>query len=98
VTNFPDEELAWGIAYAKPGVQAFTSHPGENSADRRQIWWRVAKWRPDAELHNLFRSIGVEKYGNELLEYWEDDYAGQGLDRRDTFESWEQARWAIDPE
>lgn len=44
------------------------------------------------------KKIGVGRYGNELLEYWEDDYAGQGLDRRDLFESWERARWTVDPE
>lgn len=98
VTNFPNEELAWGIAYARPGIQAFRCHPGENNADRRQIWWRVGKWRPDAEFHSLFKDIGVGRYGNELLEYWEDEYAGQGLDRRDYFNCWEWARWEVDPE
>ena len=87
VSKWPDAELAWGIVYTKPSMKAFTTSPGENYIDSRQIWWRVGRWRPDPELHQHFQKIGRDLFGEELLEYWpsEFDDAGEGLDYREDF-------------
>jgi hypothetical protein len=90
VSRFTEGELAWGIAYAKPGAEAFATDPGEDFCSIRQIWWRVAKWRPNPELHNLFQQIGCEAHGKDIQEYWDDNgYSGEGLVERDWFESFE---------
>ncbi|KAF2452113.1 hypothetical protein P171DRAFT_450765 [Karstenula rhodostoma CBS 690.94] len=88
VTEFSNEDpagLAWGVAYRKPGVKAFDSWNGEDFCASRQLWWRVARWRPDSELHELFRQIGKDRYGDELKEYWDAYMAGEGLSYRDDF-------------
>jgi hypothetical protein len=84
--------LAWGVAYVKPGTVAFRKDPGEDFSDVRQIWWKVAKWRPEPELHKFFQTIGRQEHGEGLKEYWGDDYYGQGLVQRTLFESFE---WRI---
>lgn len=89
VTLFSDEPgagLAWGMAYRKPGVKAFDSWNGEDFCASRQLWWRVARWRPDFELHELFRQIGKDRHGDELKEYWDSWKAGEGLTYREDFE------------
>jgi hypothetical protein len=83
------EDLAWGVAYTKPGTIAFRNDPGEDYSDVRQIWWKVANWRPESELHQLFQIIGRQEHGEGLNEYWGDDYYGQGLVQRRLFESFE---------
>ena len=103
-------DLAWGIAYVAPGEQDFTVWPRGDCSPNRRIWWRVADWRPDAELHDTFQNIGREKHGENLLEYWNDkgitysypngyrkDNCGDGLDYRDWFTEWEGTRWNVDP-
>jgi hypothetical protein len=97
VSNFVDAELAWGVAYTAPGVEAFTTVAGEDFSKDRQIWWKVGKWRPDPEQHRLFQQIGRGKHGEALTEYWDDDYSGDGLGIRDWFRRWESHRWCIDP-
>jgi hypothetical protein len=87
-------ELAWGVAYTAPGVEAFKRLPGEHFFSSRQIWWRVAKWRPNPDLYHLFHCIGRDRHGKQLSEYWADDYTGAGLGYREDFES---GRWYIDP-
>ncbi|KAF1967573.1 hypothetical protein BU23DRAFT_602762 [Bimuria novae-zelandiae CBS 107.79] len=54
--------------------------------DDRQAWWRVGKWRPGPELHDLFRRIGENEYGSEMIDHWEGYLAGEGLSDRDDFE------------
>ena len=87
-------ELAWGVAYTAPRLEAFKTLPGEHLSNNRQIWWRVAKWRPSPDLHHIFHCIGRDRHGKGLSEYWVDDYAGEGLNYRDNFES---RRWYINP-
>ncbi|KAJ4358717.1 uncharacterized protein N0V89_003301 [Didymosphaeria variabile] len=89
VTNFPDADhvgLAWGMAYRKPGVKAFDSWNGEDFCASRQLWWRVGKWRPGSELHELYRQVGRDRHGYQLKEYWDAFMAGEGLTYRDDFE------------
>ncbi|KAF2180483.1 hypothetical protein K469DRAFT_672349 [Zopfia rhizophila CBS 207.26] len=78
--------LAWGIAYIAPGGLALNTNPGENYSQARQIWWKVAKWRPDPQLHDLFHQIGRQKHGEDLKEYWNDDEYGEELIDRYVFE------------
>jgi hypothetical protein len=97
VSDFADSDLAWGLAYTKPGAEAFTLKPGEDFCSVRQIWWRVAKWRPDAALHRLVQQIGRTEHGEELEEYWDDSYwTGDGLVERECFTKWEGQRWFVD--
>ncbi|KAL5391763.1 hypothetical protein DPSP01_001051 [Paraphaeosphaeria sporulosa] len=79
VPSFSDGTLGWGVAYRKPGVEAFDILPGEDFCPSRQIWWRMARWRPPPELQSLFRRIGKEEYGEGLLEYWGADQCDRGL-------------------
>jgi hypothetical protein len=89
--------LAWGLAYIKPGTDAFLDHPGEEISREiskeiskvRQIWWKVAKWRPDPELHKLVQAIGYQEHGEGLQEHWVDSRYGQDLIRREPFRGFE---------
>jgi hypothetical protein len=71
--------------YLAPGERDFLKAAGTRS-ESRQIIWRVAKWRPDAELHRLFQQIGSGTWNDELVENWEDDEFGNGLVDTDFFE------------
>ena len=106
VNYYNNINLVWGIAYTAPGKQDFTVWPEGDYSLNRRIWWRVARWRPDSELHSLFQNIGREKHGSDLVEYWNDkgvththpSDCGEGLDYRDWFTSWESVRWSVDPD
>ncbi|KAF2786876.1 hypothetical protein K505DRAFT_330045 [Melanomma pulvis-pyrius CBS 109.77] len=89
-----EKDGAWGIAYNKPGIEAFSTNPGTDFSGARQIWWRVGKWRPDPELHDLFQQIGRGKHGEGLEEYWDE---GEGLGPRDLFSRWDSHRWYLLP-
>lgn len=93
VSQFSYEGLAWGVAYAKPGMEAFDSHTGENFFNGRQIWWRVPQWRPDPQLHLLLQKI-CQEHGEHLIECWNSDYSGEGLEDRQYFEMHE---WFMEP-
>jgi hypothetical protein len=95
VSNYPDVDLAWGIAYTKPSEKAFMTFPGKDFSNNRQIWWKVAKWRPHPELHSLFQRIGLGKHGKNLIEYWGANDFGDGLNLREWFLDWEGERWLI---
>jgi len=86
VSKHADGELAWGLGYAKPDTIAFSE---KDSAHMRQLWWKVGKWRPDPELHSIFQNVGRREHGEELAEYWTDEWSGDGLVERDTFEIFE---------
>ncbi|KAF2449584.1 hypothetical protein P171DRAFT_404960 [Karstenula rhodostoma CBS 690.94] len=106
VNEYSSYELAWGIAYAMPGEQDFMVSPpryrkSDYSADRR-FWWRVGTWRPDAELHSFFETIGRKEHGEGLTEFWNDDGitdpksdggCGNGLDHSRWFTDWTNRRW-----
>ncbi|KAJ4988692.1 hypothetical protein SVAN01_05825 [Stagonosporopsis vannaccii] len=67
VAHATEGELAWGISYLKPRTQAFTDVIGEDFAASRQMWWYVARWRPDPEIFDLFRQIGRQEHGEPLI-------------------------------
>ena len=84
-----EQSLAWGVYYIAPGERDYTQPEGPPS-ETPQLWWRVAKWRPDPELHELFQQIGRKPWGDSQKEHWEDDEYGDGLVDRDYFESYIQ--------
>jgi hypothetical protein len=86
-------DLAWGLAYTKPGVEAFSWKEGHDYAKMRQIWWRVADWRPDPVLYALIQQIGSKEHREELKEHWEGPQYGNGLVGRECFLDWEKYRW-----
>ena len=80
-------KLAWGMVYTAPGTPHKLYGPaGTERSHARQIWWSVADWRPDCQLHPLFQTIGQATHGNKLLEYRSDDDGQEGLVRRGVFE------------
>jgi hypothetical protein len=84
----PLDRFAWGITYTAPGVLPFfISDLGDAIAQSnvRKIEWKVAKWRPSAELHRLFQDIGYQQHGEALQEYWNDERWGQLLVDREGF-------------
>lgn len=83
LSQYADEPLAWCIYYAAPFELPFDDD-GRKSLSR-QISWRVGPWRPDAELHELFRRIGEREHGAPLLEHWSDDRYGERLVEPDWF-------------
>jgi hypothetical protein len=68
-----DDRLAWGIGYESGGA-----------ASCRQLEWIVAKWRPDSDLHESFRKIGRNQYGDALEELWTQDI----FEDSPRFENW----------
>ncbi|KAF1964387.1 hypothetical protein BU23DRAFT_575728 [Bimuria novae-zelandiae CBS 107.79] len=83
-----NKELAWGIACTAPGVR----DPWQQYSDQRQLWWKVAGWRPNAELHSLLRQIDSVKHCGGLEEHWDDEQERQRFCDRDWFLMWPQ-RW-----
>lgn len=59
----------WAIRYADPTVSQ--SYQPADACKTRQLRWQVDQWRPDAELHEMFKKIGRDKHGNDLREHWE---------------------------
>ncbi|KAF2251579.1 hypothetical protein BU26DRAFT_518202 [Trematosphaeria pertusa] len=91
LAKYPDRDLAWGIAYARPGEEALTMYEKNNHCQVRQIWWMVGnRWEPDFELHDLFRRIGLHEHGEGLKEHWDDDQYGRGLVEQYVFEAFEE--------
>jgi hypothetical protein len=76
---------AWGIYYLASGERDYNTAVASRS-ETRQISWKVAKWRPDPELHELFQQIGRGTCGGELIEHWEDERFGQCLVDTEFFE------------
>jgi hypothetical protein len=96
-SEHPDDELAWGIAYAAPEQQPFPptfvdgkwlSRPGPMPS--RQIWWKVGKWAPDQHIQQLFEQIGMQNDKEKPVEHWYEGASGHGLVHRGLFEhlSW----------
>jgi hypothetical protein len=89
-----EAKLAWGIVYAAPGEKAFHALENQGEMSRlestisgsRRIWWKVGKWRPDPDLHQLFKQISRQDNGEILFEYWEDDVYGKSLVGREIFD------------
>lgn len=79
--------LAWGVAYRAPGEKAFDTRIGEDFCASRQLWWGVAKWRPDPDLHELFQQVGKDRHYGEMKEYWDSAGAEAALFDRDDFDN-----------
>jgi hypothetical protein len=77
--TWDERELAWGIYYMAPGQRNYIKTGEEPVSKTRQLWWRVAKWRPDFELRGLFQQIGRTTWDDDMEEHWEDDTFGDGL-------------------
>jgi hypothetical protein len=78
ISSWHTSPLAWGIAFAQAGEEAFSTRPGISFADERQIWWKTGRWQPSPNLHQEFQQIGAERC-NGLVEHWRDDEFGDGL-------------------
>jgi hypothetical protein len=91
-SEFHHEYLAWGLAYSFRGAPlTFVKNPANlnlKNCNTRKIWWKVGKWRPNPEIHNLFQQIGRREHGDAFNEYWDDDEFGQGLVSRRCFDLW----------
>ncbi|KAG9229777.1 hypothetical protein BJ875DRAFT_432962 [Amylocarpus encephaloides] len=92
LTRFPEQNLSWGVVYVAPGKRSFHTiqehiGPYRPYSDHRRLWWKVGKWRPNPELHDLFQRIGRHRAPEKLIEYWEDHYHGQGLVKYDVLAS-----------
>lgn len=79
------DELAWGMHYQATNEPNFTRLGGNLPTDVPLLWWKVGKWRPDPELHQLFRKIGRTPWANGLEEHWEDEDHGDRLVDRGYF-------------
>jgi hypothetical protein len=85
--SHPDiTKLAWGVHYQGLNQPNFTRQGGHLPAKVPLLWWKVGKWRPDLELHELFLQIGHPLGGDNIEEYWEDEDHGDRLVDRDYFE------------
>jgi hypothetical protein len=85
--NCPDrDKLAWGLHYQAKNEPNFTRHGGGLPTKVPLLWWKVGKWRPDPELHELFKKIGRTPWGDVTEEHWEDEDFGEGLIDREYFE------------
>ncbi|KAH4118416.1 hypothetical protein HBH98_143090 [Parastagonospora nodorum] len=80
-----EQELAWGIQYLRAGEKEF-KHRRKLSLETPHLWWKVSKWRPDPELHDLFHKIVCQPQRGDLVEHWVDETSGQKLVGRDQFE------------
>lgn len=84
---FESDNYAWGIVFYEPGVHALKATREEHPPiPSRQLWWLVANWRPDKQLHSLFQEIGRGRYGEELTESWAQYQHGGSLPFRENFE------------
>ncbi|KAG9200029.1 hypothetical protein G6514_007625 [Epicoccum nigrum] len=79
-------KLAWGVHYQGAREPNFTRQGGNSSIRGPLLWWKVSKWRPDPELHELFLQIGRSSGGDDLEEHWEDEYYDDRLVDREYFE------------
>ncbi|KAF2627797.1 hypothetical protein BU25DRAFT_431133 [Macroventuria anomochaeta] len=85
--NCPDaDRLAWGVHCQAKDEPNFTQQGGNLPTEVPLLWWKVGKWRPDPELHELFQQIGRTPWGDGLKEHWEDEDYGEGLVDREYFE------------
>jgi hypothetical protein len=85
--NYNMDMLAWGVYYLAAGEKHRDyREPDLVPSDANQLWWRVAKWRPSSELHELFRRIGSSSGSGRLEEHWNDAEYGEKMVNRDYFE------------
>jgi hypothetical protein len=63
-------QAQWGIYYAAPGVDyLYYKEPSfSEDVDRRRLVFDVRDWRLSDELYGLFRDIGKDNFGTEMVE------------------------------
>ena len=71
--------LAWGVHYQAVGEPNRTRQGGSLPTEVPLLSWKVGKWRPDPELHRLFRQIGYTSSDDSLKECWVDEDYGEAL-------------------
>ncbi|CAG5158437.1 uncharacterized protein ALTATR162_LOCUS5079 [Alternaria atra] len=84
--GYEPSSLAWGVNYVAPGEPRYNEEPDNFSVQVPHLWWKVGTWRPDAELHELFRQIGRVPWGDGLQERWDDVLNGERYVDREHFE------------
>ena len=84
--NLDMRKLAWGVHYQGVNELDSTRLGGHRPTKAPLLWWKVGKWRPDHELHELFLQIGHSSVGSNLEEHWEDQDFGDRLVDREYFE------------
>lgn len=80
------KKLAWGVHYQGVNERNFTRQGGHRPTPVPLLWWKVGKWRPDPELHELFLQIGRSSRVEGLEEYWQDEDYGDRLVDDEYFE------------
>ncbi|XPS93122.1 hypothetical protein M3J09_002493 [Ascochyta lentis] len=80
----PEERgvIFWGIGYSSPGEQIEIHGMGLEDCAQRQLYWLVHDWQPDEALRSLFRDIGLQDHGSEVIEHWSSTKAKTWLSSR----------------
>ncbi|KAF2870073.1 hypothetical protein BDV95DRAFT_629382 [Massariosphaeria phaeospora] len=74
----PRRRSGWGVMYDRSGnYPALTLTSRDPNCKARELWWKVGKWRPSPQLHDLFQNIGRREHGEALIEHWHDDEGSQ---------------------
>ena len=86
--GFIERRLGWGVIYSAPcsGVNSYPLLQG-GPCMKRQLWWKVANWRPNPVLRGMFQGIGNSAYQSELIEHWNENADWTDLEDRPVFAS-----------
>ncbi|KAF3003207.1 hypothetical protein E8E13_009710 [Curvularia kusanoi] len=84
--NFGSRKLGWGVVYSAPGFGDSRCGLEVQQSANRQLWWKVANWRPTPRLKELIQGIGETEHKSDLKEYWNEAADWQSLDDRRSFE------------
>jgi hypothetical protein len=91
--------LGWGVIYTAPGfgMDSYQLLQG-GPCTKRQLWWKVANWRPTPVLREMFQGIGNSAHRSELIEHWKENSDWTDLEDRHTFENatWRYHSWEMD--
>jgi hypothetical protein len=84
--GFINRWLGWGVIYSAPcsGVDSYPSLQG-GPCTKRQLWWKVANWRPTPVLRGMFQGIGNSAHQSELIEHWNENADWTDLEDRHVF-------------
>lgn len=78
-TPFSYRRSLWGVWYLSPGTiycggKKYYDPVFFENSDQRRLFWDVKSWRPSTQLSSLLRSIGQDRYGNQLVEHFVDSW------------------------
>lgn len=84
--GFINRRLGWGVIYSAPcsGVNSYPSLQG-GACTKRQLWWKVANWRPTPVLRGMFQGISKSAHQSELIEHWNENADWTDLEDRHVF-------------